>query len=88
MENILLLGVLLLIFIIGYLSVKKVDTFLEEVKKTNLQEYEPKEPTYIVISGDRPLMEIDAEIEEYRKKHKHIKVILCEEDENTDLELS
>lgn len=82
MESILFIGIVIFIMAVGSFVAGKVDCFMEEEekdKKAKEAECELREPACVVISGDKPLMEIDAEIAEFRRKHKHVQVILRDE---------
>ncbi|MDD6157743.1 MAG: hypothetical protein PUB52_12075 [Lachnospiraceae bacterium] len=82
MESILLIGIIIFIMAVGFYVSGKADCFMEEEeteKKSKEVECEFREPACVVISGDKPLMEIDAEIAEFRRKHKHVQVILRDE---------
>jgi hypothetical protein len=43
-------------------------------------EYQLREPSYIVISGDKPLMEIDSQIASFKGKNDKMQIILCTEE--------
>lgn len=80
MENMILIGIMIAVFVIGYFFMKKVDVFIYEVEMADYNEYQLREPSYIVISGDKPLMEIDSQIASFREKHDKMQIILCREE--------
>ena len=55
---------------------KKVDEFILENKKRMSEEIQMLEPSSVILPGDLPLMEIDKEIDMFRKKHPNFKIIL------------
>lgn len=85
METILWIAVLLGVFFVGYFVVNKIDSFLEQPPKKGEDEF--KEPTYIVIPGDKSLMEIDSQIADFKEKHSDMQIILCDKSafENKDV---
>ncbi|MCR4923048.1 MAG: hypothetical protein K5931_03475 [Lachnospiraceae bacterium] len=79
MVNITLFIVLISLFIFGFHIMKQVDLFIFE-NKTGLNKYrKKKEPSYLVLPGNLSLLEIDREIDEFRKKHRNFKIILRDE---------
>lgn len=55
---------------------KKVDEFILENKKRMSVEIQMLEPSSVILPGDLPLMEIDKEIDMFRKQHPNFKIIL------------
>lgn len=86
MKDILLLLAVIPAFIFGYYIMKRVDLFICENEKRMNEEINLKEPSSVRLSGDMPLMEIDKEIDKYRKNHSDFEIILkdksCDEDEH------
>lgn len=76
MTNILLIASVLPFFLFGFYVVKKVDEFILENKKRMSEEIQMLEPSSVILPGDLPLMEIDKEIDMFRKKHPNFKIIL------------
>ena len=76
MSNILLIASVLPFFLFGFYVVKKVDEFILENKKRMSEEIQMLEPSSVMLPGDLPLMEIDKEIDMFRKKHPNFKIIL------------
>lgn len=76
MTNILLIASVLPFFLLGFYIVKKVDEFILENKKRMSEEIEMLEPSSVILPGDLPLMEIDKEIDMFRKQHSNFKIIL------------
>ena len=76
MTNILLIASVLPFFLFGFHIVKKVDEFIPENKKRMSEEIEMLEPSSVILPGDLPLMEIDKEIDMFRKQHPNFKIIL------------
>lgn len=76
MTNILLIASVLPFFLFGFYIVKKVDEFILENKKRMSEEIEMLEPSSVILPGDLPLMEIDKEIDMFRKQHPNFKIIL------------
>ena len=76
MTNILLIASALPFFLFGFYIVKKVDEFILENKKRMSEEIEMLEPSSVILPGDLPLMEIDKEIDMFRKQHSKFKIIL------------
>ena len=64
------------VFLFGFYVVKKVDEFILENKKRMSEEIQMLEPSSVILPGDLPLMEIDKEIDMFRKKHPNFKIIL------------
>ena len=63
MTNILLIASVLPFFLFGFYIVKKVDEFILENKKRMSEEIQMLEPSFVILPGDLPLMEIDKEID-------------------------
>ncbi len=76
MTNILLIASILPFFLFGFYIVKKVDEFILENKKRMSEEIQMLEPSSVILPGDLPLMEIDKEIDMFRKQHSNFKIIL------------
>lgn len=76
MTNILLIASVLPFFLFGFYVVKKVDEFILENKKRMSEEIQMLEPSSVILPGDLPLMEIDKEIDMFRKQHSNFKIIL------------
>lgn len=76
MTNILLIASVLPFFLFGFYIVKKVDEFILENKKRMREEIQMLEPSSVILPGDLPLMEIDKEIDMFRKQHSNFKIIL------------
>lgn len=76
MTNILLIASILPFFLFGFYIVKKVDEFILENKKRMSVEIQMLEPSSVILPGDLPLMEIDKEIDMFRKQHPNFKIIL------------
>ena len=76
MTNILLIASVLPFFLFGFYVVKKVDEFILENKKRMSEEIQMLEPSSVILAGDLPLLEIDKEIDMFRKKHPNFKIIL------------
>lgn len=76
MTNILLIASVLPFFLFGFYIVKKVDEFILENKKRMSVEIQMLEPSSVILPGDLPLMEIDKEIDMFRKQHSNFKIIL------------
>lgn len=76
MTNILLIASVLPFFLFGFYIVKKVDEFILENKKRMSEEIQMLEPSSVILPGDLPLMEIDKEIDMFRKQHPNFKIIL------------
>ena len=76
MKNILLIASVLPFFLFGFYIVKKVDEFILENKKRMSEEIQMLEPSSVILPGDLPLMEIDKEIDMFRKQHPNFKIIL------------
>ena len=76
MTNILLIASVLPFFLFGFYIVKKVDEFILENKKRMSEEIQMLEPSSVILPGDLPLMEIDKEIDMFRKQHSNFKIIL------------
>ena len=76
MTNILLIASVLPFFLFGFYIVKKVDEFILENKKRMSEEIQMLEPSFVILPGDFPLMEIDKEIDMFRKQHPNFKIIL------------
>lgn len=76
MTNILLIASILPFFLFGFYIVKKVDEFILENKKRMSVEIQMLEPSSVILPGDLPLMEIDKEIDMFRKQHSNFKIIL------------
>lgn len=76
MTNILLIASIIPFFLFGFYIVKKVDEFILENKKRMSEEIQMLEPSSVILPGDLPLMEIDKEIDMFRKQHSNFKIIL------------
>lgn len=76
MTNILLIASVLPFFLFGFYIVKKVDEFILENKKRMSEEIQMLEPSSVILPGDLPLMEIDKEIDMFRKQHSNFIIIL------------
>jgi len=76
LTNILLIASILPFFLFGFYIVKKVDEFILENKKRMSEEIQMLEPSSVILPGDLPLMEIDKEIDMFRKQHSNFKIIL------------
>jgi len=76
LTNILLIASVLPFFLFGFYVVKKVDEFILENKKRMSEEIQMLEPSSVILPGDLPLMEIDKEIDMFRKQHSNFKIIL------------
>lgn len=76
MTSILLIASILPFFLFGFYIVKKVDEFILENKKRMSEEIQMLEPSSVILPGDLPLMEIDKEIDMFRKQHSNFKIIL------------
>ena len=76
MTNILLIASVLPFFLFGFYIVKKVDEFILKNKKRMSEEIQMLEPSSVILPGDLPLMEIDKEIDMFRKQHPNFKIIL------------
>jgi len=76
LTNILLIASVLPFFLFGFYIVKKVDEFILENKKRMSEEIQMLEPSSVILPGDLPLMEIDKEIDMFRKQHSNFKIIL------------
>lgn len=76
MTNILLIASILPFFLFGFYIVKKEDEFILENKKRMSEEIQMLEPSSVILPGDLPLMEIDKEIDMFRKQHSNFKIIL------------
>ncbi|MBU5428750.1 hypothetical protein KQI22_01550 [Kineothrix sp. MSJ-39] len=76
MTNIALLASVLPFFIFGFYIMKKVDQFISGNENRMREEIKMQEPSSVILSGDLPLMEIDKEIDIFRKKHPNFEIIL------------
>lgn len=64
------------VFSVWFLYREKVDEFILENKKRMSEEIQMLEPSSVILPGDLPLMEIDKEIDMFRKQHSNFKIIL------------
>lgn len=64
------------VFSVWFLYREKVDEFILENKKRMSEEIQMLEPSSVILPGDLPLMEIDKEIDMFRKQHPNFKIIL------------
>ena len=76
MTNILLIASILPFFLFGLYILKIVDEFIIENKKRIIVEIKMLYHSSVILPGDLPLMEIDKEIDMFRKQHPNFKIIL------------
>lgn len=62
------------VFSVWFLYREKVDEFILENKKRMSEEIQMLEPSSVILPGDLPLMEIDKEIDMFRKRHPNFKL--------------
>lgn len=55
---------------------KRIDSFIIGNRKTRKKTDEIKEPSEVILSGKMPLIEIDKEIDRFRKHHEDFAIIL------------
>ncbi len=80
MTDILLLVAIIPFFLAGFFIMKKVDRFVFENEKMIREEIKLKKPSSVRLSGSMSLIEIDKEIEKFRKSHPNFEIILRDED--------
>lgn len=86
MNEALLIGLVLAVFIFGYFVMGHVDRFLGKNCQTGKGKYQTKEPSYVMLTEDLSEEEIEKEIRSFREKHAHARVILCDADDTHDLQ--
>ena len=79
MREILLVFVLLVLFGLGYILMKKLDFFLVDNRKAIEKETEKVEPSRIMLTNDLSDEEIMDEIRRFRVKHENVKILVCDD---------
>lgn len=79
MKEVLLVIVLVIIFGLGYVLMKKLDCFLVDNRKSIEKETEKVEPSRIMLTNDLSDEEIIDEIQRFRVKHKNVKILVCDD---------
>lgn len=76
MVNILIIAVIIVSFVLGLWFVGLMGKYVDGAYGVEQEEFEMKEPTYIVLPESENPDEMVKEIEEYKKKHENCRVIL------------
>lgn len=80
MKELLLLLVISPLFILGYYVWTKVDRLVWQNNKAAQKELELKAPTAVRLTGGMSIVEINREIEKFRKEHENFVIILTNDD--------
>ena len=80
MKELLLLLVISPLFILGYYVWTKVDRLVWQNNKAAKKELELKAPTAVRRTGGMAIVEINREIEKFRKEHENFVIILTNDD--------
>lgn len=84
MTSTFLIIAIIVAFIFGFIVVAKMDNFLKKDKKTRKKGKDSEEPARIMLTDGMTDEEIAREVQQFRKKHKDIRVVFyC----GTDAEL-
>lgn len=76
MKDILLLVAILIVFLIGYFLMSRLDKFLDENRKTFEKGKENKVPSHVMLTEELSDDEILEEVKRFRGKHKGTKIIM------------
>lgn len=76
MVNFLIVGMIILDFAIGFLMVCRMGKKWDDAWKAEHEEFQLKEPTYIVLPEHETAEEMADEIKQYKASHKNCRVIL------------
>ena len=79
MRDLLLVIVLLMMFGIGFVIMKKIDYFLEENRKTLSSENEKEDVSLILLTAELSDTEIIHEIRRFSTKHENTKILICDD---------
>ena len=84
MAELLLIVSLLGIFAFGFYIMCRLDRFLEENRKTVLQERGSCEPSEVLLPQGLSESEILCEVRRFRDTHGNVDIILCDGQENKE----
>lgn len=83
--NVILIVSVLVIFVLGYFLMGRLDKFLDENREEIEKEDEKTEPSCVMLTEAMSEEEIAMEVRRFRKKHKETRIVLYD---ISDLELS
>lgn len=84
MREVLLAIVLIILGVYGYFLMKKLDCFLIDNHKTIQTENEKIEPSHIMLTNNLSDEEIMVEISLFRAKHEKMKILICDDVDETN----
>ena len=76
MTEVLLIAAVIVIFVCGCFLMAKLDSFLDENRKSIQNDTEKKEPSYIVLTEDMSDEEALEEIHNFRSSHKCTHILI------------
>jgi len=82
MREVILVIILIAFWIFGYFLMKKLDCFLADNRKTI--ETEKIQPSRIMLTDDLSDEEIMEEIQQFKSKHKNVKILICNDIDEAD----
>ena len=77
MRDFLLVIVLLIMFGLGFIIMKKIDAFLEGNRKAISSENEKEDASLVLLTTELSDSEIIHEIRQFSTKHKNTKILIC-----------
>lgn len=84
MREVLLAIVLVAFWVYGYFLMKKLDCFLADNRKAIQTENEKIESSHIMLTNNLSDEEIMDEIRRFREKHENVKILICDDIDETN----
>lgn len=80
MKEIVLIICVIVIYLLGFIFIKRLSVFLDNNYKTISKEEEMIEPSCIILDEDVSNDELISQIEDFKKTHHKMKIFICDYD--------